>query len=250
MTGGAAAGEALIAEVDALVKQAPWRYTDAENRVLLGGYYLEVGADARQVLEVFYDQAKRSAPDAPEPHIAAGQLALQKGDFALAATSFQEALKRDAERPDAMLGLARAFLDSDQAKATEYLEQLLSKFPGFVPGLLLLAERQIDGELFDEATKTLDAMKEGISKSLETLSEVGDQVQEAAIRSGYGPTIQASSVKMLVDSVVGFQERSREIINEMRLLATKNSEEIRDAVEDGKRRLAKLAADGNALLLE
>ena len=101
-----------------------------------------------------------------------------------------------------------------------------------------------------EATKTLDAMKEGISKSLETLSEVGDQVQEAAIRSGYGPTIQASSVKMLVDSVVGFQERSREIINEMRLLATKNSEEIRDAVEDGKRRLAKLAADGNALLLE
>ena len=101
-----------------------------------------------------------------------------------------------------------------------------------------------------EATKTLDAMKEGISKSLETLSEVGDQFQEAAIRSGYGPTIQASSVKMLVDSVVGFQERSREIINEMRLLATKNSEEIRDAVEDGKRRLAKLAADGNALLLE
>lgn len=101
-----------------------------------------------------------------------------------------------------------------------------------------------------EATKTLDAMKEGMSKSLETLAEVGDQVQEAAIRSGYGPTIQASSVKMLVDSVVGFQERSREIINEMRVLATRNSEEIRDAVEDGKRRLAKLAADGNALLLE
>ena len=100
-----------------------------------------------------------------------------------------------------------------------------------------------------EATKTLDAMKEGISKSLETLSEVGDQVQEAAIRSGYGPTIQASSVKMLVDSVVGFQERSREIINEMRVLSTRNSEEIREAVEDGKRRLAKLAADGNALLL-
>ncbi len=101
-----------------------------------------------------------------------------------------------------------------------------------------------------EATETLEAMKEGVSKSLETLAEVGDQVQEAAIRAGYGPTIQASSVQMLVDSVVGFQERSREIINEMRVAATKNSEEIRDAVEDGKRRLAKLAADGNALLLE
>lgn len=101
-----------------------------------------------------------------------------------------------------------------------------------------------------ESTATLEAMKEGISKSLETLGEVGDAVQEAALRAGYGPTIRADAVKTLVDSVVGFQERSREIINEMRTLSTKNSEEIRDAVEDGKRRLAKLAAEGNALLID
>ena len=101
-----------------------------------------------------------------------------------------------------------------------------------------------------ESTQTLDAMKEGISKSLETLAEVGDAVQEAAIRSGYGPTIRADAVKTLVNSVVDFQERSRQIINEMRDLATKNSEEIRDAVEDGKQRLAKLATDGNALLID
>jgi hypothetical protein len=36
----------------------------------------------------------------------------------------------------------------------------------------------------------------------------------------------------------------------MRIASTKNSAEIRDAVEDGKRRLAALAADGNALMLE
>lgn len=36
----------------------------------------------------------------------------------------------------------------------------------------------------------------------------------------------------------------------MRVQATKNSAEIRDAVEDGKARLARLAAEGNALLLE
>ncbi len=53
-----------------------------------------------------------------------------------------------------------------------------------------------------ESTKTLDAMKEGMSKSLETLSEVGDKIQEAAVRSGYGPTIRADAVKKLVDSVV------------------------------------------------
>ncbi|MCB1517672.1 MAG: cell surface protein [Hyphomicrobiaceae bacterium] len=101
-----------------------------------------------------------------------------------------------------------------------------------------------------ESTETLNAMKEGMSKSLETLSEIGDKVQEEAVRAGYGPTIRADAVKKLVDSVVNFQEKSREIINEMRVASTKNSQEIRDAVEDGKNRLAKLAADGNALLLE
>lgn len=101
-----------------------------------------------------------------------------------------------------------------------------------------------------ESTQTLNAMKEGMSKSLETLSEIGDRVGEEAIKAGYGPTIRADAVKKLVDSVVTFQEKSRVIINEMRDSATKNSAEIRDAVEDGKRRLAQLAADGNALLLE
>lgn len=101
-----------------------------------------------------------------------------------------------------------------------------------------------------ESTETLNAMKEGMSKSLETLSEIGDKVTEEAVRAGYGPTVRADAVKKLVDSVVNFQEKSRTIINEMRIASTKNSAEIRDAVEDGKRRLAALAADGNALLLE
>ncbi len=99
-----------------------------------------------------------------------------------------------------------------------------------------------------ESTRTLEAMKEGIDKSLETLSEIGDKVQEAAIKAGYGPTVKAESVKMLVDSVVNFQIRTREIINEMRVLATRNSEEIREAVEDGKKRLARLSAEGEMLI--
>lgn len=98
-----------------------------------------------------------------------------------------------------------------------------------------------------ESTKTLDAMKEGMSKSLEDLANIGDKVQEAAIRAGYGPTIRADAVKQLIDSVVNFQVRSSEIIAEMRKLATQNSAEIRDAVEDGKRRIARLAAEAESL---
>jgi hypothetical protein len=100
-----------------------------------------------------------------------------------------------------------------------------------------------------ESTATLEAMKKGISDSLETLSEIGDKVQEAAVRAGYGPTVRADAVKKLVDSVVDYQERSQRIIDEMRHMATVNSAEIRDAVEDGKRRIAKLVADGKALPL-
>lgn len=95
-----------------------------------------------------------------------------------------------------------------------------------------------------ESTQTLEAMKKGINESLETLSEIGGKVQEAAIEAGYGPTVSAAAVKTLVESVVNYQARSQEIIAEMRKLATENSEEIRVSVEDGKRRLAKLVEDG------
>ena len=98
-----------------------------------------------------------------------------------------------------------------------------------------------------ESTKTLDAMKEGMSKSIEDLGKIGDKVQEAAIRSGYGPTIRADAVKQLVDSVINFQVRSGEIITEMRKLATENSQDIRTAVEDGKRRIARIAAAADTL---
>src|SRR5690606_16240287 len=59
-----------------------------------------------------------------------------------------------------------------------------------------------------ESTETLNAMKEGMSQSLETLSEIGGKVQEEALKAGYGPTIRADAVKKLVDSVVSFQEKS------------------------------------------
>jgi len=98
-----------------------------------------------------------------------------------------------------------------------------------------------------ESTKTLEAMKEGVSDSLEDLADIGGKVQEAAVRAGYGPTIRADAVDKLVESVVNFQTRSREIIEEMRVLSTKNAGEIRDSVEDGKRRLTRLIQQGGTL---
>ena len=100
-----------------------------------------------------------------------------------------------------------------------------------------------------ESTQTLEAMKEGVSKSLEDLADIGGKVQEAAVKAGYGPTIRADSVKKLIDSVVNFQERSRDIIEEMRVLSTQNATEIREAVEDGKQRMVKIIQRGGSLPL-
>jgi hypothetical protein len=101
-----------------------------------------------------------------------------------------------------------------------------------------------------ESTQTLEAMKEGINESLETLAEVGDKVQEDALRAGYGPTIKADSVKKLLDSVINFQEKSRSLITEMRELSTRNEQEISQAVEDGKRRMVQLTKTGKLLTNE
>jgi hypothetical protein len=101
-----------------------------------------------------------------------------------------------------------------------------------------------------ETTQTLNEMKEGVSKSIEVLAEIGGKIQEEALKAGYGPTLRADAIKKLVDSVVNFQEHSIEIIAEMRKLSTENSKEIREAVEDGKRRMAKLAEKGNSLVID
>jgi uncharacterized protein YrzB (UPF0473 family) len=99
-----------------------------------------------------------------------------------------------------------------------------------------------------ESTQTLNKMKEGLNQSLETLSQIGGKIQEEALKAGYGPTIRAESVKKLVDSVVNYQQRSHEIIDEMRKLSTQNAHEIRDAVEEGKRRMTRLVQQGAQLV--
>ena len=101
-----------------------------------------------------------------------------------------------------------------------------------------------------ESTQTVEAMKKGVSDSIEVLSEIGGEVQEAAIKAGYGPTIKADVVKKLVESVVSFQENSRTIIEEMRPQSTSNAREIQEAVEDGKRRMARLAERGSKVLAD
>jgi tetratricopeptide (TPR) repeat protein len=149
----------MLQAIRALAARAPWRYTDAASRVALGRALLLGGADARQVLELFFDAAKKDSPTSPEPWIASGELALAKHDGALAAEAFGEAAKRDPENPDVYLGLARAF-ENNADKATAALNKALEINPKHADSLLFQADNLIDREDYAKADELLGKVLE------------------------------------------------------------------------------------------
>jgi tetratricopeptide (TPR) repeat protein len=145
-----------LREINALVSRQSWRYSDPVDQVALGRAALLLGADPRQVLEVFYDRAKTAKPDLRETYLAAGELALAKHDYAIAAQSFAEGLKRNEQDADLYFGLARAFAPSDPEQTAKSLAEALRINPRHVPAMLFEADHLIDAEQYDAARKRLD----------------------------------------------------------------------------------------------
>lgn len=87
-----------------------------------------------------------------------------------------------------------------------------------------------------ESTKTLEAMKNGISKGIESIATTGSKQLEEGLRAGYGATIKAESLRSLVESIVNYQESSHQLIAELRNESISNAKEIDRIVEDGKQR--------------
>ena len=121
-TGRADEATALMKSITALAEAAPRRLEEVSSRVAAGRAMLASGADARVVLENYYDRAKKDDPSSPEPYLAAGELSLSKYDFALAAEAFAGAVKRAPESPDAHMGLALAYQESDAERANRIAE--------------------------------------------------------------------------------------------------------------------------------
>ena len=147
--------QAALAALTEQAEQSPWRFRDAANRVALGRAMLMNGADARQVLENYYDKAKKDAPESAEPYLASGELALEKHDYGLAIEAFSNAAKRIPDDPEVYFGLARAY-ENDSEKASEALDRALKKNPEHVGSLLLQAENLIDREAYAKASELLD----------------------------------------------------------------------------------------------
>src|SRR5581483_1097716 len=129
------------------------------DMIALGEALVLMKVDPKLVLDNFYGQVKSVVPDFRDSYLAAGELALKKGDYELAQRNFNEALRRFPDDPDAEFGLARAFAPSDPERMGTYLQSVLEINANHVGAMLLLVDHLIDAEEYAEATKLLDNVK-------------------------------------------------------------------------------------------
>lgn len=87
-----------------------------------------------------------------------------------------------------------------------------------------------------EVTQATEAMKDGVNKGLEDVAELGRELERAALKAGYGSTINPESIQKLVDAISGFQIESLEMIADLRRESEESTRAIRKSVEDGKRK--------------
>lgn len=161
MSGNVDQGTQWQEEMADIVNRAAWRYNgDPDSLVSLGKVAAATGADARQVLEIFFDRALKVSPGHRGSILASGELALSKKDFAVAAETFQEGLKSHPNDPDVHFGMARAIESSQPPLASHHLSETLRLNPNHVPAILHRAAQAIDAERYSDATSLLeDALK-------------------------------------------------------------------------------------------
>lgn len=91
-----------------------------------------------------------------------------------------------------------------------------------------------------EATHTLNATTEGISKGLEALGNSSQQQLNEALKASYGSTLQVDSVRALAQATLAFQSDMKTLTDNYRSEASNASRDIALAVEDAKRAFAAL----------
>lgn len=158
--GEAAAAGQLLDEINELGSNRGWSYRDPENLVALGQGAVLMGADPKLVLDNFYEPSKKANPKLRDAYLAAGNLALEKQDFALAGKYFSQGLKEHPEDPDLNVGMARAYAPDNRPEMVKSLEVAFAKNPRHTTGLLLLIDHLIDSEAYDQAEEKLKKIED------------------------------------------------------------------------------------------
>ncbi|MDA7657929.1 tetratricopeptide repeat protein, partial [Verrucomicrobia bacterium] len=151
-----AEADKYIEKINELAGTRGWAYRDTENLIALGKTALALGEEPRWVLEFFFDPGKKMDPPLRESFLAAGDLALDKEDFAEAAATFREGLVHFEEDPDFLFGLAMAVASRDQEAMGDLIERTLDVNPRHISALLKLSDHYIDAEEFQLAEDSIE----------------------------------------------------------------------------------------------
>ena len=93
-----------------------------------------------------------------------------------------------------------------------------------------------------EATQAHEELKKGVNKGLEDVADLGRELERAALKAGYGSTIDPKSVEKLVQAITDYQVDSLKLIADLRKESEANAREIRRVVENGKARYQETVA--------
>lgn len=144
------ADSALKAINDVARKQSAKDRTAGEW-VALGQAALELRADAKKVIQQYFQLAQKKDPKLEAAYLAEGHLALSKNDSTRAAEVFRAGLKAHGETANLRAGLALAYANGDREKQQENIVRALELNPIHAGALLNQAELLINAEKFLEA---------------------------------------------------------------------------------------------------
>lgn len=141
------------------VSAQPRAYREPQDLVAFGQAALLKGADPKRVLDTVYESARKANPKLREVYLAAGELALSRHDYKLAARKFEEGLKKLPEDPDLHFGIARSYSPNDAEVTRASLTAVLNCNTNHAGSLLLLVDRGIDAEDYQQASALLDSIQ-------------------------------------------------------------------------------------------
>jgi tetratricopeptide (TPR) repeat protein len=146
---------AALERLERYVSADPRRYGDPAERVVLGRFLLDRGADPRQVLELVYDRLRKESPEFLDTYFASAELALDKYDNSLAAETLRAAPRAAQGDPRYHFLLARAYAPDDPLQTESALKAALDINPRHTDSLLLRVDRLVDAEEYGAAEEVV-----------------------------------------------------------------------------------------------
>jgi tetratricopeptide (TPR) repeat protein len=150
----------ILDEINEMAGNRRWGYRDIEDVVALGQAALLLGADARAVLDNFFEKAKKADPQCRAVYLAKARLALDKHDYSLASKAAQEGLEKFPKDPDLLYELAESLAPSDRGQMLKVLKQVFDANPNHIPAHLLVVEHLIDSEEYNDAEEEIKKIDE------------------------------------------------------------------------------------------